>query len=56
MGPLTFFAALRYAGAVRATMLRAKVVGLTMVTRNVDDFRCRGVPILNPFKDPPERF
>lgn len=34
----------------------AKVNGLVMVTRNTDDFRGRGVPLLNPFKSPPEIF
>ncbi len=33
----------------------AKTHGLTLVTRNVTDFRGRGVPLLNPYKDPPER-
>ncbi len=33
----------------------AKTHGLTVVTRNVADFRGRGVPLLNPYKDPPER-
>ena len=28
----------------------AKVHGLTVVTRNVADFKAFGVPLLNPFK------
>ena len=32
----------------------AKVNGLVMVTRNTDDFRGRGIALLNPFKSPPE--
>lgn len=32
----------------------AKVHGLTMVTRNTKDFEGRGLPLLNPFKSPPE--
>jgi predicted nucleic acid-binding protein len=33
----------------------AKVRRLIVLTRNVDDFRDRGVPLLNPYKDPPEQ-
>jgi toxin FitB len=33
----------------------ATVYGLTLVTRNTEDFRGRGVPVLNPYKSPPER-
>jgi predicted nucleic acid-binding protein len=32
----------------------AKVHGLAMVTRNTKDFEGRGLPLLNPFKSPPE--
>ncbi len=34
----------------------ARVHGLVVVTRNVQDFAGRGVRVLNPFKDPPEEF
>lgn len=33
----------------------ARIHGLVLVTRNVKDFAGRGVHLLNPFKDPPER-
>ena len=33
----------------------ACVHGLVLVTRNVQDFKARGVPVLNPYKFPPER-
>ena len=29
--------------------------GMTLVTRNVSDFKATGVPILNPWERPPER-
>jgi toxin FitB len=32
----------------------AKVRNYTVVTRNVDDFKGRGVRLLNPFKTPPD--
>jgi len=28
---------------------------MTLVTRNVSDFKATGVPILNPWERPPER-
>ena len=31
----------------------ARVRGYVLVTRNVDDFRGRGVHVLDPFRDPP---
>lgn len=31
----------------------ARVRGFVLVTRNVDDFRGRGVQVLNPFRTPP---
>jgi toxin FitB len=33
----------------------ARVHGLVVVTRNTRDFVERGVPIINPYKSPPER-
>ena len=36
-------------GLIAATAL---VHGLTLVTRNVDDFAATGVPIVNPWDDP----
>lgn len=32
----------------------ARLHGLTVVTRNIGDFRARGVRMVNPYKDPPE--
>lgn len=36
------------------SMLAATAIvhGLTLVTRNVDDVKPTGVPLLNPFEDP----
>jgi hypothetical protein len=33
----------------------ARVHKLTVVTRNVADFKCFGVPMLNPFRQGPAR-